>query len=576
MDVGLQNEKMTALLIEHLIAQGVERFCIAPGSRSTALALAVAQNPRAQADIHFDERGLGFYALGRAKGSRKPVVLIVTSGTAVGNLLPAVMEASNDHVPLILLTAYRPQELRYCSANQTCDQVKLFSSFVRWQADLPLSDPRFSPHFLASSIGQAVYQSQFPKPGPVHLNCMIRKPFYSSGTFEMQLEAPRFCERGTLIPSSQTIDEWVERLSPIKKGLMLVGSLPHNAPTDVLFALAEKLGWPIYADILSQMRTRSHPHLITYFDALIQSHYQQPIEAVLHWGERTVSKNVSEWLKKQTLSFYLHISDYPTLVDPHYIVTHRMHASYSLCAQMLIGALCKNSDPDWLDFWKQGNEKIKGEMEQFFLETREITEPGIIYHIGNHCKDNIGVFLSNSMPIRDADKFFSSCPYQISFFCNRGVSGIDGNIATAIGIAQGIQKPLIAVLGDLAFLHDMNSLALLNHAAYPVCLIIVNNAGGGLFSFLPVYEKKESFEAFFAAAHPYSFSQAASLFQIPYAQPQIPDDIDVLLKKFLKENRSIFIEVFTDRTENLQVHQQIARRFQCALQEIQSALSRSS
>jgi len=570
MDVGSYNEKMTALLIEHLIAQGVDRFCIAPGSRSTALALAVAQNPRAQADIHFDERGLGFYALGRAKGSRKPVALIVTSGTAVGNLLPAVMEASNDHVPLILITADRPQELRECSANQTCDQVKLFAPFVRWQADLPFSDMRFPPSFLASSIGQAIYQSQFPKPGPVHLNCMLRKPYYSSAACAMPQECPRFCENGTLIPSSQTIDEWAERLSQKKKGLIIVGSLPYGAKTDALFALAEKLGWPIYGDILSQMRTSAHPHLISYFDALVQAGYHQPLEAVLHCGERTVSKNVSEWLKKQNLSFYLHISDYPTLADPHYIVTHRLHASSHLSVQMLCDVLYTDPDRNWLNFWKEGNEKIEAELALYFSESAEITEPGIIRQMGNNSQDGIGIFLANSMPIRDADKFFSPSSRQIAMFGNRGVSGIDGNIATAIGIAQGMQRPLIALLGDLAFLHDMNSLALLRNAAHPVCLLIVNNAGGGLFSFLPVYEKKEPFEAFFAAAHPFSFSQAASLFHIPYAQPKNSEDLDVVLSDFLLNKRSILIEVFTDRERNLHVHQQIVKQMHCALQERES------
>ena len=141
MDVGLHNEKMAALLIDHLIAQGVERFCLAPGSRSTTLALAVARHPRAKAHVHYDERGIAFFALGQSKGSREPVAIIVTSGTAVGNILPAVMEACNDHVPLILITADRPQELRDCSANQTSDQVKLFADFVRFQSDLAFSDP---------------------------------------------------------------------------------------------------------------------------------------------------------------------------------------------------------------------------------------------------------------------------------------------------------------------------------------------------------------------------------------------------------------------------------------------------
>ncbi len=572
MDVGLHNEKMAALLIEHLIAQGVERFCLAPGSRSTSLALAAAHNSHAHCDVHFDERGLGFYALGLAKGSRRPVALIVTSGTAVGNLLPAVMESSNDHVPLVLITADRPQELRECSANQTLDQVKLFSSFVRWQADLPLSDQGLPPNFLAAAIGQALYLSQSPRPGPVHLNCMIRKPYFSSAPKLEHEVLPRRFESGQLIPSSQTIDAWAARLSEVKKGLIIVGDLPYDTETSAIFALSEKLGWPIYADILSQLRAVDHSHLIAYFDPLVQSDGHQPIEAVVHFGARTVSKSVSEWLKRQTLSFYLHVSDYPTLLDPHYIVTHRLHASSMLCAQLLSDAVRSDPDPFWLKYWKDVDQCIESELGSFFSEHSEMTEPGIIRSIGKHSNHGLGLFLANSMPIRDADKFFPPSSFPGPVFGNRGVSGIDGNIATAVGIAQGMQKPLIALLGDLAFLHDMNSLALLSSAKHPICLIIVNNGGGGLFSFLPVYEKKEAFERFFASSHTFTFSDAASLFQISYAQPKSAHDIDTLLTDFSQNRKSILIEVFTDRTENLSVHQQIAASIKRALCMVQEAL----
>jgi 2-succinyl-5-enolpyruvyl-6-hydroxy-3-cyclohexene-1-carboxylate synthase len=566
MDVGLHNEKMAALLIEHLIAQGVERFCLAPGSRSTSLALAAAHNSHAHCDIHFDERGLGFYALGVAKGSRRPTALIVTSGTAVGNLLPAVMEASNDHVPLVLITADRPQELRECSANQTLDQVKLFSPFVRWQADLPLSDQGLPANFLAAAIGQALYLAQSPRPGPVHLNCMIRKPYFSSAPALDREVQPRECESGQLVPSSQTIDAWAARLSEVKKGLIIVGDLPHNTETSGIFALSEKLGWPIYADILSQMRTVVHSHLIAYFDPLVQADAHQPIEAVVHFGARTVSKSVSEWLKRQSLAFYLHVSDYPTLMDPHYIVTHRLHVSSMLCARLLSDAVRSDPDPFWVPYWKDADKCIESELGSFFSEHSEITEPGIIRSIGKHSSNHgIALFLANSMPIRDADKFFPPSSFPGPVFGNRGVSGIDGNIATAVGIAQGMQRPLIALLGDLAFLHDMNSLALLRSAEHPVCLIIVNNGGGGLFSFLPVYEKKETFERFFAGSHAFTFSDAASLFRIPYAQPQSVYDIDTLLTDFSQNRQSILIEVFTDRTENLKLHQMIAASIKRAL-----------
>lgn len=551
MDVGLHNEKTAVFLIDQLIAHGIEHFCLSPGSRSTALALAVAHS-KVRCDTHYDERGLGFYALGIAKGSKKPVAIITTSGTGTGNLLPAVMEASNDHIPLVLLTADRPQELRDCSANQTTDQVKLFTSFMRWQADLSLSDHHLSPSFIAAAVGQALYLSQHLRPGPVHLNCMLREPFFSSGDMAPEQMSVRRYASPDLVPSAQIIEDWAEKLSGKKNGLIIAGALPPDKDTKQLLSLAETLGWPIYADILSQLRTVQHPNVISYFEALVQANWCKDVEAVLHCGGRTVSKNVMEWLKKQSPSLYLHIWEHSTLLDPHMIVTDRLQVS---SIHGLIDAVCPEPDPSWLSFWQEGNTNAGIALERFFSEHPEITEPGIIPFIAQACAQGVQLFLANSMPIRDADKFFPPLETPVALFGNRGVSGIDGNIATAVGIAQGTKQPLIALIGDLAFLHDMNSLSLLHGG--PVCLIVVNNGGGGIFSFLPVHDKKESFEKFFAGAHTYTFSQAASLFRIPYAAPHSTLELRECLIQFVEQNGPLFIELHTHREHNLKVHHDI-------------------
>jgi 2-succinyl-5-enolpyruvyl-6-hydroxy-3-cyclohexene-1-carboxylate synthase len=550
MDVGSLNEQMTALLVEHLVAHGIERFCLSPGSRSTALALAISK-AKVRCDTHFDERALGFYALGCAKGSGKPVALLVTSGTAVGNLMPAVMEASNDHVPLILITADRPQELRDCSANQTCDQVKLFASYVRWQGDLPLSDPQFPPSSLAAAIGQALFLCQKPKPGPVHLNCMLREPFFSAYPSPALPITLRQCDSGELIPTQESISYWIQRLTQCKRGLIVVGSMTHRI--DAIFQLAEKLGWPIYADILSQMRTHSHPHLISHFDLLVQIGQHEPIEAVLQFGQRITSKNVSEWLKKQSLQFYLHISDFPTLADPHHLVTHRLHASSAHIAHMLAYHTPRDPDPEWCTTWKERDTAVSEQLDHIFSQDLDLSEPAVIRSIATSIAPDTGLFLANSMPIRDADKFFPTLPHPLTVYANRGVSGIDGNIATALGIAQGMRKPLIALLGDLAFLHDLNALALLVKSEYPLCLIVINNGGGGIFSFLPIQEKKEPFEKFFACAHNLTFSSAAALFDIPYAQPQTPAE----LSNCIHSKKTILVEICTNRSENCALHDRI-------------------
>ena len=565
MDVGLHNEQMAQLLVEQLIEQGVTQFCLSPGSRSGAIALAIANNPKADAQVHFDERGTCFYALGKAKGSLKPVAILVTTGSAAGNLFPAVMEASNDHIPLILITADRPAELQQCSANQTTDQIKLFTSFVRWQIDLPLCDPHFSPRYLASAIGQAVYLSQGPRPGPVHINCMLREPFFCDTSFEKQIDISCCrCEKPLLYPCPNTIERLALSLCQ-KKGLIIAGAMPCNTDPRALFALAEKWGWPIYADILSQMRSFDHPHLINYLSLLIETQYDLQIEAVIHFGGAIVSKTVSKWLKRQQLAHYLHISDYPTLMDPEQIVTQRLHAGSMRCAQLLFAQQTQGIDPEWFTSCKESSIEIGKQLSSFFSKSSPLSEPQTLHQLATSLKDltqesgslksPIALFFANSMPIRDAEAFFPCIGKQIEIFGNRGVSGIDGNIATVAGIAQGLKKPLIAIIGDLALLHDMNSLALLHKVNYPVCIIVLNNAGGGIFSFLPVREKKEAFEKFFAAAHSYSFAHAARQFSLSYAHVITAEKLHTSLEDFLSNKQSMLLEICTDRNENFHLHQ---------------------
>ncbi|MBI2810842.1 MAG: 2-succinyl-5-enolpyruvyl-6-hydroxy-3-cyclohexene-1-carboxylic-acid synthase [Candidatus Melainabacteria bacterium] len=269
MDTGSQNEAWARQLIDALIKQGLDYFFIAPGSRSTPLALAVANHPQARHFVHFDERGLCFCAVGYAKATKKPAVVIATSGTAVGNLLPAVMEAFNDHIPLLLLTADRPPELRECGANQTIDQVKLFANCVRWQVELPCADERISERYLASTIGHAAAMACFPPAGPVHINCMFREPLFSSPPELAHAKKVHF-EQPVLYPSEEAIANWQNVLSETKRGVIIVGSSSHDL-SHAVFPLAERLNWPILADIASSLRTDvSHPHLITHFDPILK------------------------------------------------------------------------------------------------------------------------------------------------------------------------------------------------------------------------------------------------------------------------------------------------------------------
>lgn len=552
-------------LIDQLIQHGVTYFCLSPGSRSTPLAIAIGDHPRAEHHLHFDERGMAYHALGVAKATGMPTAIVVTSGTAVANLLPAIIEASNDHIPLIILTADRPHELRNCGANQTCDQIKIFSSFVRLQIDLPPPSSELPDRFLATVLAQAVHRSRYDLPGPVHLNCPFREPLFDMEFVTPMPIAPVIYEPPSSTFSAATLEMWAARFQEISCGLILVGSLPHQEDLTPLVLFAKQMKWPILADILSPLRSSGlDDPIIRYFDPLLTTPLGQSLhpEIILHVGNRFVSATLTRWIKSLKDKTYLQITTHCCTQDPDHLVTHRITGSPSSFFQSLLPLIDSTPTSHWLDAWKLPSEKIVQTLRHTFAEQTTLTEPGLAHALSDQIPSSWGIFLSNSMPIRDANQFFFP-PHPIGpIFGNRGVSGIDGNIGTAIGLAQGLQRPVCAILGDLAFLHDINSLAMLRKAQYPVILLVINNHGGAIFSFLPIAERKDLLEEFFIASHPYQFQPAAELFQIPYFKPHSMDAWNLLAADLVNNPCSAIIEWSTHRAENLHFHQELKHLFQ--------------
>ena len=500
------------ILIDQLVSQGVTKFCIAPGSRSAPLALAAASHPQAETTVHFDERGLGFYALGLSKGSKKPVAIITTSGTAVANLLPSVMEAFHSFTPLILLTADRPHELRNCGANQTTDQVKLFSNVIRAEIDL---SPHLDEKSLRSIIAHHVFLSLQNPPGPVHINC----PLYESLEMTHSKHPP--------IPFSIPTLSAAPFHTQAKRGIILLGAMPTD-PHPVL-ELAKRLQWPVFGDLLSCARTTPSEEQIHHFDYLIRSKKAPKPDLILHFGGRFISKHLPEWEKEIPT---VHVSPYPSLQDPA-----RRHPAK---IQSDIEPFCKtfqaNTDLDWLPLWQKIDTQMKTILDTHFQSP--FTEAHAIRSLP---LDN-PIFFGNSMPIRDADHFLFPAP---QVFANRGVSGIDGNIATAVGIADALKKPLTLFIGDQTALHDLNSLPLIKNR--PIRLIISNNFGGGIFDYLPV-SKTPHLETLFTAAHTWHFEGAAKMFGIPYVR-RTKEIEDLPLYGI--------IELITDRKENHRFQQEL-------------------
>ncbi len=501
-------------IIDQLVAQGVTQFCIAPGSRSAPLALAAKEHPKANIVVHFDERGLGFYALGIAKASKSPSAVITTSGTAVANLYPAAIEAHHSKIPLILLTADRPHELRSCGANQSIDQVDLFGKLLRTHADL---HSHLDEKTTRSIVAHHVFLSLQNPPGPVHLNCPFQEPFH---LFPSLLSPGR--PISFVLPTLSTRPIETEA----KRGVILLG--PIDDPTPVL-QLAKRLQWPVFADLLSQARSFPSEEQIRHFDFLLK----QPLEPdlIIHFGDRFISKDILKWADKTPA---IHVSPFPSLQDPERRLFTRVQSDIKPFCDSFQG----NTDPNWLPAWQRLDQEIDATITASFQ--KDFSEAHAIFSL----PANRPIFFGNSMPIRHADRFFFPNRAPL-LFANRGASGIDGNIATMSGIAEALKTPLLGFIGDQAALHDLNSLPLIKK--HQILLIISNNFGGAIFDYLPV-AKSPHLNELFTASHPWSFEKAADMFEIPY----------VKMEGKLNSLPSFgIVELITDRKENFRFHEKI-------------------
>ncbi len=579
------NYRWTTLAAMELIRQGVRNFFISPGSRSTPLAWAVADTPGAQCHVHFDERGAAFAALGCARATKTPVVLLCTSGSAVANYFPAVVEADAANVPLLLLTADRPPELLDCGANQAIDQDKIFHNHLRWFFNLPCPAPEVPATLVLTSIAQALRRCTGAFAGPVQLNFQFREPL-----------APT---RINLPPLEEILLDWISQDSPYttwhtgfttlneaqlktiadnicstERGLLVVGQLQDCNEADACHALATALGWPVFADITSNIYSTGYcaPN-IRYYDALLQCpeyvHACNP-DVILHIGASIISKRLNQHLAKQK-GRYIQINAHPERHDNNHQVRDRYEADLTTACIQLSHLLHtrKQGSPTtaatWAERWYAADKAIDTFLTQRLENSEPITEPGVLRCVSRQIHADSILFVGNSMPVRDLDLFAAlsddnSSNYRVT--ANRGASGIDGNIATAWGWALGTKAPVTAILGDLAALHDMNSLALMKASKTPFSLIIINNHGGGIFSFLPVADHTTHFELLFGTPHGLKFNALASMFGLDYYQPKSMKEFSSIYKACQKGTAANLIEVHTNREENVQFHRTVQDEIQ--------------
>ena len=578
------NSLWANLIIEELLRNQINYFCLSPGSRSTLLASAVAVNKRAHSLMHLDERGTAYYALGYARATGRPAVLISTSGTAVANYMPAVVEASMDMVPMILLTADRPPELRQSFANQTVDQVKIFGDYVRWQFDLPCPDENIPSEFVLTTIDQAIYRSIRTPAGPVHLNCMFREPLVPEDPIEdrgmysshvrswCKSEQPytRYESAPGFIDADQ-LTELASALNDTRSGLLIVGGLKNEVERQSVLCLSEKLGWPALPDISSGLRLGPKcENIIPYYEHILSHGLAISIKGpmVLHVGGRLTSKRLLKFLESSPLEGYIMVADHPFRHDPIHRVTTRIEVDIAHLCESLLPLLSHGQDHEFLEGFKTATRVVDEVLEDLIGSDTPFSEPACARLISKYISGDTGLFLASSMPIRDMDMFADVKGPAVPVACNRGASGIDGTIASAAGFATGLRRPVTLLIGDLAFLHDLNSLAMLKSLSHPLVIVVINNNGGGIFSFLPIAEHKAIFEPYFSTPHNLTFENAARMFGFDYHAPETTDSFVLCYQSAQSKGRSTIIEVKSDRSENYKIHQAIHQRIVAALDSL--------
>ncbi len=540
-------------LVAALVQAGLESACLAPGSRSTPLVLALAARPQVRLFRHLDERSAGFFALGRALATGRPVALVCTSGTAVANFFPAIVEARMSEVPLLILTADRPPELRHSGANQTIDQVKIFGDQVLWSVDLGLPEavpPAVARRNLQTLAARALARAQGPPAGPVHLNLPLRKPLEPAGPYRPLADTvsavPRV-SRGRPVPPEDELPAVRALLAGAERGLILCGPRsPGGSFPVAVTALSERTGYPILADPLSGLRYADRGALGGYDTFLDGSRPPgEGPEVILQFGQAPTSQVLGAYLESAAPRLRLHIRAGGAWADDGHRVSAFWQADEALSCQALAEGLAPRPVGDWARWWRQAATVCQAEYDA--LRAGGFSDAGAVVTVLDTLPDGAILFAGNSLPVRHLDQFGLPTGRQHAAYGNRGASGIDGNISTALGVASTApDRPLVALVGDITFYHDMNGLLACRwHQLNNITFVLLNNDGGGIFYRLPARRFEPPFTDLFVTPHGLAFRHAADLYGLDYVQVTTGDELSRALQGRQQAERAGIIEVRT-------------------------------
>ncbi|NHN49667.1 2-succinyl-5-enolpyruvyl-6-hydroxy-3-cyclohexene-1-carboxylic-acid synthase [Halostella sp. JP-L12] len=555
MDAADHNEAWADALVAELAAGGVSAACVSPGSRSTPLTMAFARNEDVTVYSHLDERSAAYFALGRARRTGEVTPLVCTSGTAAANFHPAVIEATQARVPLLLLTADRPPELRDSGANQTVDQEKLYGDAVRWYADLP--EPRAEGRTLRSlrtTAARALAEATGTPAGPVHLNCPFRKRLEPPEGTENEERRTTASERphvrttaGTPTLGDDRLADVADAVEAADHGLVVAGPADGAAPDpSVVAAFAESTGFPLLADPLSGVRYGPHvadAPVVGGYDAFlterVTADWPDP-DLVVRFGASPTSKPLRKYLAR-TGARQLVVDPAGGWREAEFAASDLVVADPERLLARLSDRIDSSADPAWRDRFAAVEDRYWSHVADAREERR--FEGDVLATVVEAAPDPATLFVSNSMPVRDLDRFGAPRAADLILLGNRGASGIDGIVSTALGAGSATEDPLVLVTGDLAFYHDMNGLLAVGRCGVDATIVVVNNDGGGIFHMLPVEDFDPPFTEQFKTPHGLDFAPAADLYGLEFTRVRDRDAFRETYRASLSSDGTQVIEV---------------------------------
>lgn len=553
-------------LIDELVRGGIGQYCIAPGSRSTALVLALAERGDVVRRVITDERSMAFFALGLARSRGEAVALVCTSGTAAANFAPAVVEAFLGGGALVLLTADRPPEERDRATAQTIDQAGLFGAHVRWATDFPLlACDETSARTYRSIAARAVAAAREGRGGPVHLNVALREPFFD-GSYPA---ATRFdvgaCDgsrpftevlRADSMMATGEARSLAERLRRHDRGLVVAAG--SDVPAELVSAVAERLGWPILADPASGLRFGPHDRSLVVDayepllrDPLVRSELAPA--AVLRLGLTPVSKSLLRFLGESATREHVVVAEHGW-PDPFCRASAVVRAGADALCRALVDALGSGQDgaearATWRRVWLERSRAARRALEEALAGDGAPFDGVVLRALVSALPDGSTLILGNSLPVRDAETYLGASDKRLRCVANRGAAGIDGVVSTALGYAASGDAATALVVGDLSFLHDAGALAMAERERIPLLVVVVNDDGGGIFSFLPQRELGDTFERYFRTPHGADLARVAAVVGERFFRVAVGDDAGPVLAEALAARRlgPVVVEFVVDR-----------------------------